>query len=150
MPPIRAGFDALHFETNALSENRDYLTADDVKEIGGAPFADGRGSVLKPISMSQPTVGMSLSLSRDHFIERHVCFRDTYIRFGSKYGRVVPCQTTRPTWCGCLFSSRRNLGAATDIDRVRDEMRYVSIGSLSLQAVFRWYLHGKSSRCYTI
>ena len=59
MPPIRAGFDALHFETNVFSEYKEYLTANDVSEIKGARLTDGRGSVLKPIGMSQPTVGTS-------------------------------------------------------------------------------------------
>jgi hypothetical protein len=62
MLPIRAGLDALHFEINLYSENRGYLKANDVSEVKGASLTDGGGSVLKPISVSQPTVGMSLSL----------------------------------------------------------------------------------------
>jgi hypothetical protein len=60
MLPIRAGLDALHFEINLHSQNRGYLKANDVGEIKGASLTDG--SVLKPITLSQPTVGMFLSL----------------------------------------------------------------------------------------
>ncbi|CAF0776679.1 unnamed protein product [Adineta ricciae] len=58
MPPIRAGFDALHIETDMSNHERDYLKSMNLKYIQGASFRDGRGSVLKPISVSQPTVGI--------------------------------------------------------------------------------------------
>ncbi|CAF1274173.1 unnamed protein product [Adineta steineri] len=58
MPPIRAGIDALHFETSVFNQNKEYLKASDLSGIKGASFTDGRGSVLKPISVSQPTVGI--------------------------------------------------------------------------------------------
>jgi hypothetical protein len=59
MPPVRAGLDALHFEINGYNQNRGYLKASDLSEIKGASLADGRGSVLKPIGMSQPVTGTS-------------------------------------------------------------------------------------------
>jgi hypothetical protein len=58
MPPVRAGLDALHFETNEYNQNRGYLKADDLGEIKGASLTDGGGSVLKPIAMWQPVTGM--------------------------------------------------------------------------------------------
>lgn len=60
MLPVRAGLDALHFETNLYNQNRGYLKSNDVSEVKGASLSGG--SILKPISVSQPTVSMSLSL----------------------------------------------------------------------------------------
>jgi hypothetical protein len=68
MPPIRAGLDALHFETSIYSQNRGYVKAEDMGEIKGAPLMDGGGSVLKPIAMWQPVTGTSLSLLLREFI----------------------------------------------------------------------------------
>jgi hypothetical protein len=63
MLPIRAGLDALHFETN---EENGYLKTDDIGKIKGAPLTDGGSGVLKPVAMWQPTVGRSYSLLKRH------------------------------------------------------------------------------------
>ena len=57
MPPIRAGPDALHFETNMRDQNTGYLTVDEIGDIKGASLLDG--GVLKPVSMSQSVTGVS-------------------------------------------------------------------------------------------
>ncbi len=62
MPPIRAGVDALHFETNIYNQDRSYLKADEISEIQGRSLAEGKGSVLKPIALWRPTNSMSSSL----------------------------------------------------------------------------------------
>lgn len=56
MPPIRAGYDALHFEIDVNGHQRSYLTAQDVGEIKGVSLANG--SVLKPVAMWGSESGM--------------------------------------------------------------------------------------------
>lgn len=56
MPPIRAGYDALHFEVDANGHQRSYLTAGDIGEIKGVSLANG--SVLKPVAMWGSDSGM--------------------------------------------------------------------------------------------
>jgi hypothetical protein len=57
MPPIRAGSDALHFEIeNTLEKTNSYVSTHDVGHVLGAQLHDG--GILKPISMSTPTLGI--------------------------------------------------------------------------------------------
>lgn len=49
MPPIRAGYDALHFEVDVNGHPRTYLAAGDVGEIKGVSLANG--SVLQPVAV---------------------------------------------------------------------------------------------------
>jgi hypothetical protein len=49
MPPIRAGPDALHFETIVDISKHGYLNPEDIGEIKGASLTDG--GILKPIDM---------------------------------------------------------------------------------------------------
>jgi hypothetical protein len=62
MPPIRAGSDALHFEVMTDSQQRGYLTAEDIGEIKGAKLTDG--GVLKPIAMWKSASGIVFYLSK--------------------------------------------------------------------------------------
>jgi len=56
MPPIRAGIEALHFETTVDDQQHSYLTAEDVGEIKGASLADG--AVIQPIAAWNSESGM--------------------------------------------------------------------------------------------
>ena len=55
MPPIRAGIDALHLETDVRGHLKGYLKTSDIGVINGASLTDG--GVLKPIRLWQPTTG---------------------------------------------------------------------------------------------
>ncbi|CAF1358597.1 unnamed protein product [Rotaria sordida] len=47
MPPIRAGSDALHFETTISGEQQEYLHRKEIGEIRGASLANG--GIIKPV-----------------------------------------------------------------------------------------------------
>jgi alpha-L-rhamnosidase len=59
MPPIRAGPDALHFEINNPSEEKNsYLLKEDIGDIKGAQLHDG--GIIKPVSVSTPCLGIHI------------------------------------------------------------------------------------------
>jgi hypothetical protein len=60
MPPIRAGSDALHFETTISAEQQEYLHREEIGEIRGASLANG--GIIKPVRMWTANSGISVSL----------------------------------------------------------------------------------------
>ena len=62
MPPIRAGPDALHFETTISTEQQGYLHSEEIGEIRGGSLADG--GIIKPVRMWTANSGISVSLEK--------------------------------------------------------------------------------------
>jgi hypothetical protein len=60
MPPIRAGSDALHFETTISAEQQEYLHREEIGEIRGALLTNG--GIIKPVRMWTANSGINVSL----------------------------------------------------------------------------------------